>query len=369
MLKVLHTGDLHLGMTHRTRNYPEELRQQLVDARFSALAKLVELANQECCQLFLIAGDLFHSHNVSKNTVLRTVKILQTFAGACIAVLPGNHDYYNDSSAIWRVFLEHAPEHVLLLMQQKPYCLQEYGLDAVLYPAPCDRKHSAENRLGWLRDLQEKPAAQWQLGIAHGTVRGLSPDLEENYFPMERDELFATGLHHWFLGHAHVRYPDLEKADSCGFTYCGTPEPDGFDCRHQGYAWLATCHDGKVEHRAVRTGKFRFIDTTLEIKELNTVGNYLKEIAADTTLVKLRLHGRLPQEQFRQRGAYLQQCADSVRYLEYDDSMLKMELSPESIEAEFPAGSFPYLLLTSLAAEGEYEALQLAYELVKKVKK
>ncbi|NLZ39061.1 MAG: DNA repair exonuclease [Firmicutes bacterium] len=369
MLKVLHTGDLHLGMTHRTRNYPEELRRQLVEARFLVLTKMVELANQEGCQLLLIARDLFHSHNVSKNTVLRAVKILQSFAGACIAVLPGNHDYYNESSAVWKTFLEHVPEYVLLLTQQKPYCLQEYGLDAVLYPAPCDRKHSAENSLGWLRNLREKPVAKWHFGIAHGSVRGLSLDLEDNYFPMEREELFATGLQHWFLGHAHSRYPDLEKATDCGFTYCGTPEPDGFDCRHEGYAWFTTCHDDKVEHHAVRTGQFRFIETTLEIQELETVEKYLKKIRSAAALVKLHLHGRLPQEQFRRRGAYLQQCAENVGYLEYDDSMLQMELSAESIAAEFPAGSFPYLLLTSLVAEGEDEALQLAYELVKRVKK
>ena len=43
-LKVLHTADLHLGMTFGNRNYPEAVRQQLVEARYQTLELLVELA-------------------------------------------------------------------------------------------------------------------------------------------------------------------------------------------------------------------------------------------------------------------------------------------------------------------------------------
>ncbi|MCR3923238.1 MAG: DNA repair exonuclease [Firmicutes bacterium] len=369
MLKVLHTGDLHLGMLHKTRNYPEELRQQLMDARIAVLAKMVETANSEGCQLIVIAGDLFHSHNVRKETVLQAVRALEVFEGACVAVLPGNHDYYNEMATLWKTFRENASEQIVVLSEQRPYPLCEYGLDAVLYPAPCDRKHSTENRLAWLTQLEEKPAGQWQLGVAHGTIRGISPDLDGLYFPMERDELAETGLQHWFLGHTHVRYPDLDMVENSGFAYCGTPEADGFDCSHQGYAWLTTLDGERVVNRSLQTGRFRFAEHTLEIRDLATVEKQLEEIAAETLLVKLQVSGRLPQEQYQQRDASLRQWAEQVAYLEYDDSLLTMEVSSASIAAEFPQGSFPYLFLTSLAEDGDHDALQLAYELVKKVKK
>ncbi|HPZ64900.1 MAG TPA: metallophosphoesterase, partial [Bacillota bacterium] len=63
-LKVLHTGDLHLGMTFNSRGYPEALRRRLVEARLKVLERLVETANGEGCQLFIVAGDLFHRTRV-----------------------------------------------------------------------------------------------------------------------------------------------------------------------------------------------------------------------------------------------------------------------------------------------------------------
>ncbi len=44
-LKVLHTANLLLGKTFNNRNYPAEVRQQLVESRFKDLVKLVSLAN------------------------------------------------------------------------------------------------------------------------------------------------------------------------------------------------------------------------------------------------------------------------------------------------------------------------------------
>ncbi len=369
MLKVLHTGDLHLGMMHTTRNYPEGLRQNLIKARLTTLARLVEEANQAACQLIIIAGDLFNSHNVPQELIRDAVRILDGFTGACVAVLPGNHDYYAELSILWQTFLAQAPEQIVLLAETRPYPLHDFGLDAVLYPAPCDRRHSATNRLGWLRELSEKPAARWHLGVAHGTVRGISPDLDDRYFPMEREELLHTGLQHWFLGHTHTRYPDVEQTEQGGFAYCGTPEPDGFACSHAGYAWLTTLHEDKVFNRALTVGQYRFIEKTLAIRDVAAVENYFAQIGGENVLVKLYLTGRLPQEEYQQRSVCLDRCAGQVAYLEYDDSSLNLELSPASITAEFPAGSFPHLLLTSLAEDGDQEALQLAYELVKKVKK
>lgn len=369
MLKVLHTGDLHLGMTYRARNYPDGLRQALVEARFRTLERLMELANEEGCELVVIAGDLFHSTSVGKDAVLKAAKALKRFAGACVAVLPGNHDYHSEMSPLWTVFRENVPEQVVVLTDEEPYPLAGYGLDAVLYPAPCDRKHSGENKLGWIRRLETKPEATWHLGAAHGTVRGISPDVDGRYFPMEREELLGLGLHHWFLGHTHVRYPDADATQNCGLAYCGTAEPDGFDCNHEGYAWITAFTEGLIESRSVRTGAFRFADLKIAIRELADISRALDSIGGGNSLVKLVMTGVLPQEQYRERVAFMQQLRDKLCYLEWDDAALTAEVTSQAIAEEFAAGSFPQLLLSALAEQGEHDALHLAYHLVKKVKR
>ena len=370
MLKVLHTGDLHLGMTHKTRNYPDDMRLQLVEARFKALEKAIDVANKEGCHLLVIAGDLFHSNHVHKTVIMKAAKALELFSGACIAVLPGNHDFYNELAQVWKIFTDAVPENVVLLKDTQPYVLQEYGLDAVLYPGPCDRKHSQESRLGWIKELKEKPQGQWHLRVAHGTVRGVSADFDGRYFPMERDELQKLGLDHIFLGHTHIRFPDVPTADNCGFAYCGTPEPDGFDCAHSGYAWLTALREDKsVQLQSVRTGTYQFTQINVHAQKLDEVTKALAGVAKETLLAKLVVTGRLPQEEFRNRSEHFKELAGLVAYLECDDSKLTMEVSLRSIDAEFPKGSFAHLFLTSLAEREDNEALQMAYELVKKVKK
>lgn len=371
-LKIFHTGDIHLGMTFKTRNYPEDLRKRLVEARQGTLSKMVERANQEKCDIFLVAGDLFHRTSISKEAVLKALEILSKFNGNCVAVLPGNHDYYDEFSPLWKTLWDNAFDSLLLLTDTVPYTLAEYDVDAVIYPAPCDRRHSPENKLGWIKELKERPRARWHLGVAHGSVRGISPDFDSQYFPMEEEEIIELKLDHLCIGHTHIRYPDLENAARAVFAYCGTPEPDGFDCSHQGSAWITVLdEEGNLGSRSIVTGEFRFKEIKIEIhslKELEELKNEFKE-DGEKTLLKLILTGSLPQEDYSMRLNILSELEDNLAYVEIDDSELAAEISPDTISAEFPEGSFPYLLLSNLAQRGENEALQLAYQLIKKVKK
>jgi DNA repair protein SbcC/Rad50 len=303
-LKIFHTADLHLGMTYGSRGYPDYLRKRLIEARFEALERLVDVANSESCQLFIVAGDLFHRINMPRETVLRVIKILSDFTGNCVAVLPGNHDFYDEFNSVWKNFSDNAFDDLVLLNEARPYDLSDYGLDVVLYPAPCLSRSSAENALGWLKGL-ERGKTGWHFGVAHGTVRGISLDLDDRYFPMNQEELRAIGLDHWFLGHTHVRYPAMEMARDCGFTFSGTPEPDGFDCTHQGYAWVVSFSKEGAEARSVTTGVYRFLDRQREIKKLEDLAELKQELEGESEfrLARLVLKGTLPRDEYDTRRA------------------------------------------------------------------
>lgn len=359
-------------MTFGNRNYPDGVRRQLIEARYETLERLVEQANEAQCRLFVVAGDLFHRAQMPTQAIARVVQALSRFQGDCVALLPGNHDYDDGYGGLWKEMRELAPDSLLLLTDMVPYRLQDYGIDAVLYPAPCHRRTSRENRLGWLRQIAERPPARWHLGVAHGTVRGISPDPEEQYFPMDEEELLALGLHHWFLGHTHVRYPDLERVQGVPFCFSGTPEPDGFDCRHGGSAWIVTLEGGgRAECRALATGRYRFLEISRQLQgeaDLDALAEELRQVG-ERALVKMSLAGLLPEERYRSRRLWFDNLRSSLLYLEEDDSALAMELSAELIDSHFPAGSFPQRLLSRLAKRDDPAALQLAYRLIDEVKR
>jgi len=375
-VRLLHTGDLHIGMTYNSRNYPGHVRDTLVEARMRALAGLIDKANDNGCELVIITGDLFHRKNINKSIILKVSELLNRFSGSCIAVLPGNHDYYDEVGDLWKDFCENAPDSVLLLSELRPYELQNYGLDIVLYPAPCDTKHSHENRIGWIKELQKRPGALWHIGAAHGTVEGISPDLDGRYFPMTQGELEEASLDLWLLGHTHVPYPQLNYIENPPFIYCGTPEPDGFDCATRGQAWIVTLNGEKrtIACRAVRTGSFCFKKYSLTVNSLDELRRFAAELSQKypekNAVIKLTVSGILLEEEFVGRASVYEEIKSSVFYLEPpDDAGLKVDITPEIIRREFTEGSFPSKFLNRLSKEPEdKDALQIAYEMIRKVR-
>ncbi|NLM52356.1 MAG: DNA repair exonuclease [Firmicutes bacterium] len=371
VLKVFHTGDLHIGRQYTNRGYPEDVRQELVEARFRVLEQMVAMANEEECQLFVVAGDLFERLKIKEEQILRVAKLLSRFHGVC-AVLPGNHDYYHTGSFLWERFCAYADDNTVLLFETKPQLLTEYGLEVALYPAPCYAKHSSEHSLGWIFALPDRPPARWHLGIAHGTVEGYSPDFAQQYYPVTEEILLATGLNFWFFGHTHVRIPARDRFINRPFAYCGTPEPDGFDCRHEGSAWLVQVDEGgNVTGKAVTTGIYRFLDLEKNISSGEEMEEILQALSEDGghTLVRLKLQGILAREDFAKRIYWRDQLQEKLFYLEWDDTLLQMEITEKTIAEIFPEGSFPYLLLERLAKRKDRKALQLAYTLLQEVKK
>ena len=374
-IKILATADLHLGMKFAA--YPE-VQAELAEARYETLARLVDTANREKCNLFLVAGDLFHRATAAKKDIVRAAGLLAEFQGECAAVLPGNHDYYAGSSgSLWSSFREHAGDRVLLLDQRKIYDLNHYGLAAWLYPGPCDAKHSAENAISWLSPPAkspkggEAPKGHLRIGVAHGSVEGRSPDAQGVYFHMTREELRRAGLDLWVVGHTHGQFPrGDEEADPVFIPGC--PEPDGFDCSHEGKAWLLTAGaDGDVRWQSLSTGAYRFQRRELTLNkdsDLKALFEAYRSGDFSRTLLRLELKGRLSAEKMREVREAMDALVESVFWLRVDDGDLSEEITLKRLQAEFSTGSFPYLLLERLIEAKDSEALQLAYALIQEAR-
>ncbi len=373
-LKILHTGDLHIGM--RFNSYPKQVRSQLVEARFETLENLIELANGKEADLFVIAGDLFDRVNISEKDKNKVLDILKGFSGSALLILPGNHDYDNGGVDLWKFFEQNLTNNLILLNEKRSFNLAEYGLDASIYPAYCDSKHSKKgvNNLDWIKNLDNKADSKWNIGVAHGSLKGLSPDLKSIYFNMGQSELEELNLDLWLLGHTHLPYPQTEKTSIRGekIFNAGTPEADGMDCSHSGNAFLIELTEKKeVEAEIIKSGTYNFADLDYEIFAEDDLYNLKKEILEEYTtnsLVRLNLKGRIDEDLFYSKEEVYKEMRENLAYLKVNDSELKMNITREVIEREFSDNSFPNKFLNKLVEQEDSEALQLAYELVKEVK-
>ncbi|MDP2207783.1 MAG: DNA repair exonuclease [Bacteroidota bacterium] len=371
-LKLLLTADVHLGL--KFSNYPE-VQQELSEARFNTLKNIVELANEQKCDLFVVAGDLFDHQRVSERDIVRTAQIINEFQGKLAVILPGNHDFIipNDSR-LWQKFKSQKGDRVLLLEECKVYQLNHYDLDMNLYSAPCQSKHSSTNNVGWIKNISKESAVKYHIGIAHGSLQDVSPDPDKRFYPMTKDELLNCGLDIWLMGHTdRIQYPPKSSSFDRIF-YPGTPEPNGFDCQHEGKVWVITLdEEKKISASSVVTGNHRFIQEKIKLTSSEDaqalVNKYSPEINSKN-LLKLKLTGRIPKKDFSTLFEILEGLKTKLLYVEYNTDELRQEITIETINKEFTEGSFPHKLLYHLSENADdYETLQLAYNLIQEVRK
>lgn len=193
MLKIFVTGDNHIGLKYASH----EKAQALAAKRMEAFPAMVDAANREGCELFVITGDLFENTRVPKKDVVSIVETLARFRGTA-AVLPGNHDFYDPEAKVWQYFTEAIKQYdnIMLLTEYRPYRVNAGEYEATLFPAHCTSLHSApgENNLGWIKEADVASEPGYRIGIAHGAVAGETIDNEGAYFLMKREELEAIPM-------------------------------------------------------------------------------------------------------------------------------------------------------------------------------
>ena len=367
-LKILHTGDVHIGM--KFNNYRKDIQQELIEARFDVLNNIISKANEENCNILAIAGDLFDKHNIPQKSVIRVIDILDRFSGDCILILPGNHDFDNGAVELWESFRSNMTGKMVLLDEFEEYDLTNFDIDAAVYPAHCDAKHSDSNNLDWIKNLEEKSDCKYKIGLAHGALSGLSPDMTDDYFKMDQDELDQLEMDIWLLGHTHVPYPEQEEVTNRYIYNSGTPEPDGLDCTHGGNVWLVEIDEDKnVKAKSITTGNYRFYDLEFNVESENDFEDIKDRFSADdpsSKVVRLNLKGRIEEELYGKKEDFYKDLKDKLAYLLVDDNELKIKITKEVINDEFTPDSFPHQLLSEL--EDDEKALQLAYEFIREVK-
>ncbi|MBC8458931.1 MAG: metallophosphoesterase [Deltaproteobacteria bacterium] len=287
--------------------------------------------------------------------------------------MPGNHDFITQRpDGLWATFRGFADHHILILESSEIYPLKPYDLDANLYAAPCESKHSAENKIEWIRASEKDEDVQFHIGIAHGSLEGLSPDFDKNYYPMTESELLSCGLDLWLMGHTHIPYP-AELGPKSKVFYPGTPEPDGFDCEREGKGLVIEIDEDKqIRASFISTGAYRFYQEEIEISswsDAETIMARYSDSEHRKTLLKLKMKGRLPEEEYKKLSMIFKNLENNLSFVDIDSTGVTIKITPDVIDREFTEHSFPYRLLKQLAENQDFEALQTAYELIRETQR
>src|SRR5690625_3719897 len=207
------------------------------------------------------------------------------------------------------------------------------------------------------------------IDIDHRSIGVVSPYLHGQYFPMEVSELEEAGVDIWLMGHTHITWPEIPDQKDRIFNP-GTPEPDRFDCRHGGRAFLHRMEaDKSIRTEVLATGHHRFVQLAQELNSPGDGRRLAEEFSGgeyQSSVVKLTVSGRLDPEEYDEWLEIRSRIRKNWLELKMEDAALRRKVTAEQIRKEFAEGSFPELLLTSIPSDNEDE-LQMAYELLREV--
>ena len=141
MIRILHTGDLHLDSPFRGLT-PEKARLRREEQR-SLLQRIAVLAQEREVDVVLIAGDLFDGDSVYYET---TRMLADSFAAmpAQIFIAPGNHDPFSEFSPYASV---RWPENVHIFRSEYFQRVELPEKNAVIYGTAFTSKYRDQSPL------------------------------------------------------------------------------------------------------------------------------------------------------------------------------------------------------------------------------
>ena len=375
MIKIFVTGDNHFGKKYD--RYPE-IRDRLVDNRFVCFEKMVEKAEQEGCDIFAVTGDLFDNcSSIRKSDVERVVRILAGFAGR-VLVLPGNHDYYTGEEKVWKDFddaLRTCDNNIIRLDRFEPYPIEIAEETVVIYPAFCRSKHSRENNLGWIKKMSVLKSGQINVGMAHGAIEGVTPDMQKEYFLMTEPDLQAIPMDVWLVGHTHIPYPGgLSEDEEIGgyrIFNAGTHAQTDLHNNTRGYGFIISVDKqgdkAQVSAKKYQSGTIFFYDIAVRVSSAE--GDSLEALLQEKldpleaeSVVRLTVAGSVFSEEYSRRRELYKKYCDRFLSWELQDDELHEEITLDRVREEFAESSFAAKLMEAL--QGDQTELQMAYELL-----
>ena len=152
----------------------EEAGARFSQDRINAIATLGKLATKHDAKFIIVAGDIFESNQLSRQTLLRSLDALKALP-VPVFLLPGNHDPLDAASIFSTKEFLAAGDHIVVIRDMQPIPVP--GLkDAEVVGAPWRTKHPNSDLCGDLAESLSVADGVLRIAVAHGQTDTLSPD-------------------------------------------------------------------------------------------------------------------------------------------------------------------------------------------------
>jgi DNA repair exonuclease SbcCD nuclease subunit len=290
-LKFIHTSDWQLGMTRAFLT--DEASARFSQARIDAVRRLGELAGEHGASFIVVAGDVFESSQLSRETLLRTLDALKSLP-VPVFLLPGNHDPLDGASIFNTREFVRAPDHVIVIRDLAPIPVP--GLDGVeVVGAPWKSKRPTSDLCADLAGSLPPAAGVLRVAVCHGQVDTLSPDKDRpEIIDLARAELAIRQHRFHYLGLGD-RHSLTDVGNTGRIRYSGAPVATDFTETDPNQALLVDLDVESCTATPLAVGDWHFIEGQRAMNgeaDLEDFRDWLDRLPAkERTAVKVGFEG------------------------------------------------------------------------------
>lgn len=338
-IKIIHTGDLHLGTTFKSLGNKSRLHRRDCQDVFS---NIIDLCITEMADALLIAGDLFDEQNPSKTIVSFVIDELKRLKETNIPVfiITGNHDPYEKDS-LWLSYT--FPSNVYIFDSNDLELKSIGNLDVYGLAYTSNTKEP-------LKGFKAEKSDQFKVGLIHGSTTNINKNdnPEYSYRPITKTQIDNSGLDYIALGHFHDL---LEVKANVKCFYSGSPEGLSFKNRPDSGVLIVTYDNGNVSVKHHKTAIREFHNIEIDCTNLENdfvIRNTLQENKGENKILRLILIGS-PSLDFQFDKELLEnEFLSSYFYLKVED---KIHIPDNLNEDETVRGQFIKLIKNEIKNE------------------
>jgi len=286
-IRFIHCADLHIDSPFKgLSEIHQDLRDLLYQSTFESFNNIIELAIKETVDCVLISGDIYDGADKSLQAQIRFRNGLKQLSDTGIPsfVVYGNHDPLDS----WSATLEWPP-NVFIFGGNEVECFplkQNSRIVAYIYGISFSTRDISDNLALKFEPKKDNVPA---IGLLHTNVGENTG--HEPYAPATVEELLASGIDYWALGHVHqhkilgdsnptIVYPGNSQARN--------PRETGA----KGCCLVELYPNGDSEIKFVSTDVVRYKSDELNISDCSNIDDVMNSIKTKCQEISNQMDGR-----------------------------------------------------------------------------
>ncbi len=349
-MKFIHTADVHLDRCFSGSGMPVGFGNRRRQSLRDVFQGIVRRAGEWPADALIIAGDLYDSDRVSRDTVAFLMAEFKSIPHVPVFIAPGNHDPMMPDSPY---ALESWPANVTIFGKPEWESVPLASGLATIHGFGFDGLQISRNPFGQLLiDADQKDGIH--LAVGHGSELGHQPPDKAEYAPFRAEDAAVPGLNYLALGHFHS-ITEVTGDFAATVYYSGSPE--GLSFRETGprYYLEVEIENGKTDVTPVRSSQMVYADETIECDTFESsqqVIEAIRAIARDLegrAIARITLTGTCDPAIQNEIGLIYDSASIDFEYLRLTDGTAPSEDYEELAREDTSLGNFTHALNMEIA--------------------